>query len=595
VCDGYNGNYFHFNWGWGGLYNGYFYLSALNPGTHDFNWWHAAVVGIESPLPPAADFSASTTTILPGESIDFYDLSEGCPDWWMWSFDGATPPASSVQNPTGITYSSPGTYDVSLVVGNTNGTDDTLKSAYITVSDTAMPIADFTISNSTPTLTETVYLLDSSLNAPYEWEWSFYPNSVVFLNNTDEHSQNIAVRFEAPGNYSVSLTVTNANGSDVVTRFNSISAGGLLLPFTEDFEIATWKDKWTIENSDLGITWDGYYKLSGNLPSRKAAWMYFYGYPTVGERDRLISPLINLSSYDTATLSFRHAYAIYNTTRKDSLIISISIDNGNGWERIFAATDDGYGSFATHPPTTEEFIPTEPEDWSGVGYGADPIVIDLSPWIGNANVKIMFESYNGHGNSLYIDDLMITSTNYPPMILWFEPPVTELAVSSDTTITFALEACDANDEVTYSWLLNGEEQGIEDSLYTFTFVEPGEYEIQAIASDGEYEVPVIWNVEVLPDVGIDPPYPSSITMLKPNHPNPFQSNTTISYFIAKPQKVRIQVYNIRGQLVAELLDDIQDAGEHKVSWCPDNMSSGIYFYRLETPTKSFVKKMVLIK
>ncbi|MGC9336786.1 MAG: C10 family peptidase, partial [Candidatus Cloacimonadia bacterium] len=127
VCDGYNGSYFHFNWGWGGLYNGYFYLSALNPGTHDFNSWQAAVVGIKSPLLPLADFSASATTILPGESIDFYDLSEGIPNSWIWSFDGGTPATSSLQNPTGIMYSSPGTYDVSLSVGNTNGIDDTLK------------------------------------------------------------------------------------------------------------------------------------------------------------------------------------------------------------------------------------------------------------------------------------------------------------------------------------------------------------------------------------------------------------------------------------------------------------------------------------
>ncbi|MGC9336787.1 MAG: T9SS type A sorting domain-containing protein, partial [Candidatus Cloacimonadia bacterium] len=463
------------------------------------------------------------------------------------------------------------------------------------VSDTALPIADFTISNSTPTLTNTVYLTDSSLNNPYEWQWSFYPDSVTFLDDTDANSQNIAVRFDVPGNYSVFLTATNENGSDIATKFNVISAGGSLLPFTEDFEIAIWKDKWTIENPDLGITWDGYYKLSGNLPSRKAAWLYFYDYYTTGERDRLISPLINLSSYDSATLNFRHAYAIYNTTRKDSLIIYISTDNGNQWERIFAATDDGAGSFATHPPTTQEFIPTQPEDWSGVGYGADPITIDLSPWAGNANVKIMFESYNGHGNSLYIDDLMITSNNYPPTILWFNPPLTEFIVPSDTTITFTLAAYDANDEVSYSWLLNGEEQGIEDSLWTYTFEEPGEYEIQALVTDGEYEVAVIWNIEVLPDMGAEPPYPSSITMLKANYPNPFQFTTTINYSLAQPQRVKIQIYNIRGQLVEELLDQKQAAGEHAVSWHPDNLSSGIYFYRLETATKSFIKKMVLIK
>ena len=56
VCDGYNGNnHFHFNWGWSGYYNGYYYLSNLNPAGYNFNQDQQAVFGIrppEQPLPP---------------------------------------------------------------------------------------------------------------------------------------------------------------------------------------------------------------------------------------------------------------------------------------------------------------------------------------------------------------------------------------------------------------------------------------------------------------------------------------------------------------------------------------------------------------
>ncbi len=56
VCDGYNGNnHFHFNWGWSGYYNGYYYLSSLNPGGYNFNQHQQAIFGIrppEQPMPP---------------------------------------------------------------------------------------------------------------------------------------------------------------------------------------------------------------------------------------------------------------------------------------------------------------------------------------------------------------------------------------------------------------------------------------------------------------------------------------------------------------------------------------------------------------
>lgn len=56
VCDGYEGNYFHFNWGWGGSYNGNFQLGALNPGSHNFTSNQGAVVGITVANPTILHF-----------------------------------------------------------------------------------------------------------------------------------------------------------------------------------------------------------------------------------------------------------------------------------------------------------------------------------------------------------------------------------------------------------------------------------------------------------------------------------------------------------------------------------------------------------
>ena len=78
-------------------------------------------------------FSASQTTVYPGETIDFTDLSSGDPDTWQWAFSGAFPSTSSAQHPSGIKYDEPGLYDVTLTVSNTFGTASETYANYIDV------------------------------------------------------------------------------------------------------------------------------------------------------------------------------------------------------------------------------------------------------------------------------------------------------------------------------------------------------------------------------------------------------------------------------------------------------------------------------
>jgi PKD repeat protein len=93
-------------------------------------------------IAPLANFSASTTTVCAGSSVNFTDLSSGPPSSWAWTFAGGTPESSSVANPTNIVYSTPGTYDVSLTVTNLQGTNSKTITGYITVvSAPAAPAA----------------------------------------------------------------------------------------------------------------------------------------------------------------------------------------------------------------------------------------------------------------------------------------------------------------------------------------------------------------------------------------------------------------------------------------------------------------------
>ena len=84
-------------------------------------------------------------------------------------------------------------------------------------------------------------------------------------------------------------------------------------------------------------------------------------------------------------------------------------------------------------------------------------------------------------------------------------------------------------------------------------------------------------------------------MLGNNYPNPFNPTTIIEYSLPVSSKVSLIIYNLRGQEVAKLVSGEMEAGYHKVTWDASNLSSGIYFYRLQAGDFVHTRKMVLLK
>jgi hypothetical protein len=89
-------------------------------------------------------------------------------------------------------------------------------------------------------------------------------------------------------------------------------------------------------------------------------------------------------------------------------------------------------------------------------------------------------------------------------------------------------------------------------------------------------------------------------VLEQNYPNPFKSSTTIRYTIAEAMKVRLVIYNLRGQPIRQLVHAAQRPGVYTVVWdgkdaLGRDVSGGVYLYRLKAKNKSVIKKMLFSK
>lgn len=93
---------------------------------------------------------------------------------------------------------------------------------------------------------------------------------------------------------------------------------------------------------------------------------------------------------------------------------------------------------------------------------------------------------------------------------------------------------------------------------------------------------------------MDDNLPESSTLFQ-NYPNPFNSSTRIKYGVATASHITLNVYNIKGQFVKNLVNSYQESGIYNIDLKADDLTAGIYFYTLETGNSKLTKKMLLIK
>jgi len=175
------------------------------------------------PVPPVADFTSDVTSGNAPLTVTFTDRSTGDPTAWNWDFGDGTD--STDRNPV-HTYTSAGTYTVTLTVSNADGAVS--KDGTITVLQTTeQVVADFTSNVASGNAPLEVSFTDTSTGSPTAWSWDFG-------DGTTSAEQNPVHTYSSAGAYTVTFTANNANGGSSKTgSITVLQTPELVLPVAD--------------------------------------------------------------------------------------------------------------------------------------------------------------------------------------------------------------------------------------------------------------------------------------------------------------------------------------------------------------------------
>ena len=238
------------------------------------------------------------------------------------------------------------------------------------------------------------------------WSWSF-PGGVPATSNL----RNPKVVYNAPGEFDVTLTVTNPNGTSTKTVVKMVKILPSVvndLPVVNDFSGGL--GNLTVNNPDAGITWEPVNITTCNPNGDTAYYVHNFTYGDYGQ-DELVLPInLDLTQIVNPVLTFRAAYAPYYDGGYfiDSLKVLVSANCGDnfitefrsGGEALSTTTSgNGDGNYYEN----EEFSPQNCEEWR-------EITLDLSAYEGKF-ITVKFRNESGYGNNMYVDDISLTGEN----------------------------------------------------------------------------------------------------------------------------------------------------------------------------------------
>ena len=260
------------------------------------------------------------------------------------------------------------------------------------------PTADFWATPQTICTGRSVTFQDFSWKGqPTSWSWNF-PGGIP-ATSTDSAP---TVTYNAAGIYDVTMTATNATGSNTLTRTGFIRVSntvGIVAPILEPFATAaaiTANDAW-IYNPDNGTTWN-YLGTTGAAGTVGCMRINNYS-NTAGQTDEWISPPYDISNLSSVSLKFYVANAQRSSTSADELRVFTSSNCGETWTPKYSKSG---ATLATAGVIATNFTPNSTQ-WRQE-------TISLNGIFPRTNIRFKFQNNSDRGNNTYIDEIQITGT-----------------------------------------------------------------------------------------------------------------------------------------------------------------------------------------
>jgi photosystem II stability/assembly factor-like uncharacterized protein len=329
------------------------------------------------------------------------------------------------------------------------------------------PAANFNADKKEICLGGTVNFSDLSVGTPTVWKWSF-PGGTPSTSNL----QNPTVVYQVEGTFDVSLVITNNVGNHIAEKKAYIKVKqGESLPLTEDFEADSFPSPgWIIFNGGQDVvSWKKTSAAGGFSTSNSSMFIDNFSNNVIGAVDEFISPVINLTDFTSASLSFDVAYALRNATISDSLAVAISTDCGENWSHVYfkSGTD-----LATSSNQATVFVPTSSQ-WRNE-------TIDLTNYIGNT-ILLKFKNISGNGNNIYIDNININGSGGSGLLAKFSSTPGNLCDNG------AMQFSDDSDgnPISWEWTFTGGAPALSALQNpSVTYSAPGTYPVMLKVSNG---------------------------------------------------------------------------------------------------------------
>ncbi|HSD64141.1 MAG TPA: M28 family peptidase [Ignavibacteriaceae bacterium] len=298
---------------------------------------------------------------------------------------------------------------------------------------------------------------------------------------------------------------------------------------------------------------------------------------------------INLSGAIGAKLEFDTQWDIEEGW--DYGQVEITTNNGGTWTPLQGLyTSPGSGSFQ---PNGEPLYDGTQLSWIHES-------MDISDFSGTP-FRIRFQLVTDGSQTRdgwYIDNIVIRMFNAIPVeITSFYAYITGNTVNLNWSTAseinnrgFDVQRKTENSDWVSLEFINGMGTSSKGQTYKYTDNSPASgksyYRLKQIDFDGAYKIYNALEVNFAPVFSYT---------LEQNYPNPFNPQTTINFSIAETRPVTLKLFDVLGSEVLTLVNEVKEAGNYSVTFSGNNLSSGIYMYKLNAGNFTSVKKMMLTK